>query len=182
MPPTIVPETALEARIVSDPEWVAGAGWRKPRRGHPEGSVAAHVAEVLANVDRVALDGSDRERLRLVALVHDTFKNRVDEKRPRTGDNHHATIARRFAEAYLDDPALLEVIELHDEAYNAWLKGARRGDWPAAEARAERLVERLGSSLAFYLRFYGADNATGSKSRAPLEWFERVVSGARATS
>jgi hypothetical protein len=32
-----------------------------------------------------------------------------------TGENHHAMIARRFAERYVDDPKLLDVIELHDE-------------------------------------------------------------------
>ena len=57
------PESELEARIVSDPEWVEGASWGEPRSGHPEGSVAAHVAEVLANVEEVALDSTDRERL-----------------------------------------------------------------------------------------------------------------------
>ena len=137
---------------------------------------------MLANVDRVAIDAVDRERLRLVALVHDTFKNRVDERRPRTGENHHATIARRFTERYVDDPELLDVIELHDEAYNAWVAGERRGKWEAAEARAERLIERLDSSLGFYLRFYRADNATGSKSRAPLDWFEQLASRRRAGS
>ncbi|MBW3593242.1 MAG: hypothetical protein KY396_06080 [Actinobacteria bacterium] len=99
----VVPETELEARIVADPEWQEGAAWGTPRPGHPEGSVAAHVREVLANVDRVALDARDRERLRLVALVHDAFKHSVDRSTPRTGANHHATIARRFAERYIDD-------------------------------------------------------------------------------
>ena len=132
---------------------------------------------MLSNVDRVAQDPEDRARLRLVALIHDTFKNRVDRQRPRTGANHHAAIARRFAERYLDDQELLEVIELHDEAYNAWRQGARGGDWPAAEARARRLIERLGPSLGFYLRFYRADNASGDKDPAPLEWFERLAAG-----
>jgi hypothetical protein len=130
---------------------------------------------VLANVDEVALDAADRERLRLVALLHDSFKYRVDRTRPRTGENHYGTIARRFAEAYLDDAELLELIELHDEAYNSWVKGARGRDWPAAAARARRLVDRLGPSLDLYLRFYRADNATRGKERTPLVWFDRVV-------
>ncbi len=130
---------------------------------------------MLANVDRAALDVDDRRRLRLIALVHDAFKHRVDPRRPRTGDNHHGRIARRFAARYLDDAELLEIVELHDEAYNAWGKGRRSGDWAAAEERAERLIERLGRSLPLYSRFYSADNATGSKSREPVEWFERLA-------
>ena len=168
----IAPETEVERRIVSDPEWQEGAAWGSPRPGHPEGSVSAHIEEVLVNINRVALDETDRERLRFVALIHDTFKHRVDRDRPRQGENHHATIARRFAERYTDDPELLEVIELHDEAFNAWAKGDRSDAWEPAEARACRLLDRLGPSTAFYVRFYRADNETGSKDQAPLEWFE----------
>ncbi|MBW3593243.1 MAG: hypothetical protein KY396_06085 [Actinobacteria bacterium] len=58
------------------------------------------------------------------------------------------------------------MIELHDEAYNAWGRGSRRGDWAGAERRARSLVERLGPSLGLYLRFYRADNATGTKTGA----------------
>jgi hypothetical protein len=158
-----------------DPRWIAGVAWGEPRRGHPEGSVAAHVDEVLANVDAVAVDTRDRERMRLVALIHDSFKHEVDRSRQPTGENHHARIARRFAEQYVDDAEILDVIELHDEAYNAWAKGARGAKWEAAEARARRLIDRLGPTVHFYLRFYRADNATGSKSRAPLDWFERLL-------
>ena len=173
----IEPETERERRIVEDSEWLTGAAWGDPRPGHPEGEVRAHIEEVLANVDRVALDPSDRERLRFVALIHDTFKHRVDRGKPRVGENHHAAIARQFAGRFSADQELLEVIELHDEAYNAWAKGERSGDWEAAEARARRLLDRLGTSTAFYVRFYRADNETGSKDQAPLEWFERLVAG-----
>lgn len=160
---------------MDDPAWVEGAAWGEPRPGHPEGAVIAHIVEVLANVDDVAVDAGDRERLRLIALIHDTFKYRVDRSLPRTGENHHAMLARRFAERYIDDAGILEVIELHDEAYNAWAKGARTGNWAAAEARARRLVARLGGSIGFYERFYRADNETGSKNQAPLRWFEQLA-------
>lgn len=171
----ITPATELERTVMADPEWQEGAAWGAPRPGHPEGSVAAHVEEVLSNIDDEALDALDRERLRFVALVHDTFKYRVHRERPRSGDNHHAVIARRFAERYTHDDELLELIELHDEAYNAWMNGHRRGDWPAAEARARRLLERLGRSRSLYLRFYRADARTGNKSSEPLEWFEQLA-------
>jgi hypothetical protein len=140
--------------------------------GHPEGAVAAHVEEVLADVDEEALGALDRQRLRFVALAHDTFKHRVDPDRPRVGENHHAVIARRFAERYTDD---LELLELHDETFNAWVKGARGGKWDAAEARAHRLLDRLGPSRALYLRFYRADNRTGTKRSEPPDWFERLA-------
>jgi hypothetical protein len=168
-------ENDLEAKIVADPAWQEGARWGEPRLGHPEGSVASHIADVLSNVDRHAVDREDRARLRLVALVHDTFKYQVDQSKPKSDGNHHAMLARRFAEGYVDDPGVLDTIELHDEAYNSWAKGLRSGDWASAEARARDLVGHLGSNLAFYLRFYRADNETGSKSQDPLAWFERLI-------
>jgi hypothetical protein len=136
----IRPETSAEQMIVSDPEWVEGAAWGDPRPAHPEGRVAEHIVAVLERVDVYALDASDRARLRVVALIHDTFKHRVDRDQQPTGENHHAMIARRFAERYVTDSELLDVIELHDEAFNAWVKGERGGKWDAAEARAMRLV------------------------------------------
>jgi hypothetical protein len=168
-------ETALEARICADAEWKKGAGWGKPRPGHSEGVVMYHIAEVLANVDRLATTHEERRTLRLIALIHDTFKFRVDQSKPRMGANHHAVIARRFAERYLDDLALLEIIELHDEAFNSWRVGALKGRWKEAEERASRLVERLGSSLPLYVCFYRADNATGSKEDDSLIWFEQFL-------
>ena len=93
---------------------------------------------------------------------------------PRTGANHHATIARHFLEAYLDDADVLDITELHDEAYNAWVGGARRGDWDKAENRADRL-ERLGERIGLYLAFYRADNASGDKQAEPLQWCEALV-------
>ena len=168
-------ETELEARICADAEWKKGAEWGKPRPGHSEGVVMFHIAEVLANIDRLATTAEERRNLRLIALIHDAFKYCVDQSKPKIGANHHAVIARQFAERYLDDLVLLEIIELHDEAYNSWRLGASKGRWKEAEVRASRLVARLGSSLPLYVRFYRADNATGSKEGDSLIWFEQFL-------
>ena len=168
-------ETELEARICADAEWKKGAEWGKPRPGHSEGVVMYHIAEVLANVDHLATTHEERRILRLIALIHDTFKYRVDPSKPKIGANHHAVIARTFAERYIDDLALLEIIELHDEAFNSWRIGASKGRWKEAEERASRLVARLGSSLSLYLRFYRADTATGSKEDDSLIWFGQFL-------
>jgi HD domain len=168
-------ETELEARICADEDWTEGAEWGKPRPGHSEGLVMYHIADVLANIDRIATTPEERRNLRLIALIHDSFKYRVDPSKPKTGANHHAFIARKFAERYIDDPALLEIIELHDEAYNSWRSGASKGKWEQAEERASRLVVRLGPSLPLYMRFFRADNATDSKEDDSLVWFEQFL-------
>jgi HD domain-containing protein len=140
-------ETDLEQQICADPTWQQGAMWGEPRPGHSEGKVIYHIAEVLANVDRLARTDEERSALRLIALIHDNFKYRVDTTKPRVGNNHHAMLARQFAERYLDDPDILDIIELHDEAFNAWRLGTSKDRWNEAEVRANRLIARLGSSL-----------------------------------
>ena len=180
-------ESELEARMCADPEWRRGVEWDKPRSGHPESAVKDQIAEVLANVERYARDRDARRRLRLIALVHDSFKHQVDPGRPRSGENHHGTLARRFAERYLSDLAVLEVTELHDEAYNAHSMGARKRDWTKAEARARPLIQRLSPDLDRYITFFRCDNETGTKSPASYDWFvalagstERTPTGAGA--
>src|SRR5947208_1904101 len=81
-----------------DGELVEGLSWGKPRKAHPEGAVGQHVAGLLREIDRSGESGERRALLRFIALVHDSFKNKVIRWLPRTGENHHAMRARRFAE------------------------------------------------------------------------------------
>ena len=169
-------ETELERRIATEPEWRQGIEWGHARRGHPEGAVKHHVADVLANVEREATSPEERRRLRLAALVHDAFKNRAAEGSARVGsEGHHGSLAARFLARFVDDDDLLTVVRWHDEAFAAWLGEVKRGDARRAEARASALVDRLGPALPLYLRFFRADNATEGKSPQAVEWFERVA-------
>lgn len=168
----IIAESEVEARIVASPRWVRGAAWGRARPGHPEGVIRRHIGDVLTNIDSLGAEPVQRAKLRLVALVHDTFKNEIDHNRPKSGDNHHAVVARKFLEHYTNDEDVLELTELHDEAFNAWAIGQRRGDWSQADARAAKLIERLGPRLALYIAFFRADNTVAGKSGEPLAWFE----------
>ncbi len=172
------PENELEKRIVADAEFQEGAMLGEPRPGHPEGKIVFHIAEVLQNVDKYSVDFPSHIRagLRFIAFIHDTFKHKVDPKKNAQGENHHAMIARRFAEKFTGDEGILDIIELHDEAYNAWCNGSRDNKWEKAEKRFERLVERLGSAnLMPYAIFYKCDNETGDKDQANYNWFEEKV-------
>jgi hypothetical protein len=172
----IKPETDLERTICSDPEFIEGALWGKPRNGHPEGQVIYHIGDVLKNIGVLPKKDSHREALRLIAIIHDTFKYKVDTTKPKSGENHHAMIARRFAEKYISDTKILDVIELHDEAYNAYCKGSRYGQWDKAEKRANDLISRLtgNESIVLFLKFYMADNSTGDKESSDFDWFTNL--------
>ena len=167
-------ETETERAIAADPEWREGIEWGTPRRGHPEGAVKTHIADVLANVDREAASPDERRRLRLAALVHDSFKYRAPESSASVGgDAHHGSHAARFLERFVDDPDLVEVVRWHDEAFAAWM--GRRRNPVRAEARVRALARQLGPALPLYRRFFRADNATGDKSPKSVEWFEELL-------
>lgn len=171
------PETALEKRLLSLPEFQQGLYWGEPRFGHPEGKVAWHVREVLDNIDRLSgLAAADRERLRLVAFAHDTFKFAEDRSHPRDWARHHSVLARRFMEQFTADRAVLDLIETHDDAYYAWL--ATKPGHPLAQTGAHtlaKLLDRVGHCLQLYYLFFKCDTQTGDKTQAPLKWFEKAV-------
>ncbi len=150
-----------------------GWAWGRPRSGHPEGSVGAHVAELLGTIDQEGEAGSRREELRLLALLHDTLKFQVDHARRRTGENHHAMRARRFSEAYIDDERLLAVLELHDRPYGIWRQLRRTGVLDAE--LLDDLFERI-PDLDLFERFVELDGSTAGKDAEPLEWFRDQLS------
>jgi 5'-deoxynucleotidase YfbR-like HD superfamily hydrolase len=166
--PGFEPETELERALVADPDLLAGLAWGRPRRGHPEGSVAAHVADLLATIDSWNERGVRRDELRFLALVHDALKRRVHGWLPKRGGNHHAMRARRLAERYTDDERLLAVLEQHDRPYALWRRLRRTGsvDEEAFAAMASQIPD-----LSLFLRFVELDGSTEGKNPEPIEWF-----------
>ncbi len=150
-----------------------GWGWGRPRSGHPEGSVGAHVADLLRTIDSRGDRGARRRELRLLALLHDALKFKVNHARPRRGENHHAMRARRFAEGYIEDERLLAVLELHDRPYGMWRKLRRTGRLD--RGRFEDMLRRI-PDLALFERFVELDSSTEGKHPEPLEWFKSELS------
>ena len=72
---------------------------------------------------------------------------------------------------------VLQIIEKHDEAYNSWSVGGRRGNWYKAEERANLLITGLliEGGLDLYVKFYRCDNLTGDKSQENYEWFMNLI-------
>lgn len=173
------PETELEQHLLSLPEFQVGLLWGRPRFGHPEGEIAFHVREIWANIDRIEhLSKETRRQLRLIALVHDTFKYAEERTRPRNWAQHHGPLARRFLEKYTDERAVLDVVEAHDDAYYAWLghkSEAFRRENP--DKTLEHLLKKVNHCLQLYYLFFKCDTQTGDKIQAPVHWFEQNVAG-----
>lgn len=165
--PGFRPETELEQRVASDPKLAEGLAWGKPRSGHPEGRVGEHVADLVRTLDSWGEPEPRRSELRFMALVHDALKCKVQHWRPRTGENHHAMRARRFAEGYTGDERVLAAIELHDRPYSIWRRCKRTGR-PQNEALDEMLARIPDRSL--FLRFVELDGSTEGKDPEPVRW------------
>ena len=170
--PGFKPENEVERRLVADPVLFEGMAWGKPRSGHPEGPVGTHVGDLLRTVDEWGELEPRRSELRFLALVHDALKNKVQYWRPRTGENHHAMRARRFAERYTGDERLLSTIELHDRPYSIWKKMRRRGR--PDERRLGDLLDRI-VDPGLFLRFLELDASTEGKDGEPIRWFRQVL-------
>lgn len=169
------PETELEFRIITDPDFQEGLFWGKPRYGHPEGQVIKHIPEVLANVDKLEISTEMRRKLRLITYVHDTFKHIEDKGSPRDWSKHHGVYARKFLEKFVDDPLLLIITELHDEAYYSWRLDALYHHPEKSQERLNNLLTIVKEELQLFYLFFKCDTQTGDKIQKPVLWFENMV-------
>jgi hypothetical protein len=170
--PEFEPENDLERALATDPELLEGLAWGKPRTGHPEGTVGAHVADLVRTIDDWNEIGERRDDLRFIAIVHDALKGQVRDWLPKWGENHHAMRARRFAERYTGDERLLAAIELHDRPYAIWRRTRRGG---SRERRAvDDLVRRIPDPALFML-FLELDGSTEGKKPEPIGWFREEL-------
>jgi hypothetical protein len=166
------PEGPLEAAATGDRDLLEGLAWGKPRESHPEGSIGNHVADLLRVIDGAGETGERRTQLRFVALVHDSFKGDVKSLLPKSGENHHAMRARRFAERYTDDERLLATIELHDRPYAIWKKMRRKGRLD--EKALEQVFDRV-PDHGLFLRFIEIDGAGEAKDQEPIRWLREQM-------
>ncbi len=170
------PENELEQLLLEQPEFLKGLDWGFPRYGHPEGKVLYHVHEVLENINQIKLlSDATRKRLRIITFVHDTFKYDEDKNRPRDWKRHHSILARNFLANFTDDRAMLDITELHDEAFYAWRNIHLANKIEKGEARFQHLINRLDDNLQLFYLFFKCDTKTGDKIQAPLKWFESYV-------
>jgi len=84
-----------------------------------------------------------RRQLRIITFVHDTFKNIEDKGTPRDWSKHHGVYARKFLAKFIEDEVLLNITELHDEAYYCWRLYALYGQPEKSKARLQDLFEQI---------------------------------------
>lgn len=162
--------------IVNDPRYLRNLDWGEARPGHPEGTVQAHVEEIERNLEamRPRLSETDYWKMKLLVHTHDTFKGEAQPGVAITDPRSHATLAREFLAGYCADPDLLAMVQYHDEPFALWRQFESKGKYN--QDRFAALLKSI-KDWNLFLAFNIIDGCTEGKSRAPLVWLFKEVSG-----
>jgi hypothetical protein len=161
--------------LTTDPRYVENLDWGKVRRGHPEGTVRAHIVELEQNLSRLKsrLTPDHVWKLKVLIHTHDSFKADARQGVPILHPQSHASLARGFLAEFCDDADLLAMVQYHDEPYALWRQFHDRG--LASPQRMTSLLESI-RDWTLFMAFLIVDGCTAGKSREPLVWFFDQVS------
>lgn len=162
--------------VMSDPRYLSNLDWGEPRRGHPEGTVRAHIVELERNLKRLRrrLTAEECDKLRLLIHVHDTFKPEAKSGVPIVDPRSHGSLARAFLAEFCDDADLLAMVQFHDEPFALWQQVVSKGAYNPDRLNA--LLDGI-EDWNLFLAFLIIDGCTAGKDRAGLRWFFGEVAG-----
>lgn len=165
----VIDYTSVFNAIISDPRYLANLDWGRPRPGHPEGTVRAHIAEIEGNLNllRRRISEPDYWKLRVLIHTHDSFKAESRPGAPITAPNSHASLARAFLEGFCEDADLLAMVQFHDEPFALYRQFKHSGAY--SRGRFEALLDAI-HDWNLFLAFNLIDGSTAGKDRAPLQW------------
>ena len=171
----------LLARVTADPRYRRHVEFGQPRRGHPEGTVRAHIAELEANLERLRPRLRNAEsfwKIRFLIHTHDTFKAEARRGARIADPDSHASLARAFAAEFTTDADLLNMIQHHDEGYALWRQRARQVGY--SKERLDELLNTI-KDWNLFLVFHVVDGCTAGKDREMVRWLLGEVRRFRTT-
>jgi hypothetical protein len=162
--------------ITLDPRYLSNLDWGQARRGHPEGTVRAHIAEIEPNLEllRPKLTEEEFWKLKLLIHTHDSFKAESEPGVPITHPQSHASLACVFLSTHCDDGDLHAMVQYHDEPFALYRQFETKGNYN--QERFNALLTAI-RDWNLFLAFNIIDGCTPGKSRAPLYWFMGEVAG-----
>lgn len=166
--------------ITMDQRYLAGVKWGSPRPGHREGSIAAHIDELEANIVQlvkynIVKNGSDEFwRLGILIHVHDTFKGTARRGASIEDPDSHGSLAQKFLAEYTTDKELLHITKYHDEGYALWKQYESRGHYDEQRLNRNVLHSPI-RDMNLFLLFTLIDGSTGSKDKSRIAWFVREI-------
>ncbi len=168
--------SAVLTAIQADARYQDNLDWGKPREGHPEGTVRAHIAEIESNLKSLShkLTRLEQDQLRVLIHTHDTFKANAKQGVPILDPRSHASLARAFLAEFIDDEELLAIVQFHDEPFALWNQVRSKGSHNAERfATLHRNIRDWNLFLALII----IDGCTEGKSGEPVRWLFEQVEG-----
>jgi hypothetical protein len=165
---------SIYEKIIADPLYQVNILYGKPRSGHSEGTVKAHIADLEANLAKLVEQGlveADSEQywqLKVLIHVHDSFKAESKRNCPILDPQSHASIARAYLAQYTKNFDMLQIVQFHDLNYALYQKRDSDGNFDEQRFLAAFLVIR---DLDLLLLFTIIDGCTPSKGRKTIRWF-----------
>ncbi len=170
----------IVTRVIADARYLKNIEYGEPRSGHPEGKVKYHLADLDANLEKLAPRISDEQywKLKFLIHVHDTFKAEAIPDSRIESPNSHASLARKFASEFTEEADLLSMIQFHDVDFALWKQYLYTGSY-----NSERLLKLLDTiqDLNLFLMFLIIDGCTLGKDRNMIRWFIGEVRKHRTT-
>ena len=168
-------------RVTADPRYQDNIEYGEPRPGHPEGKVKFHIADLeknLALLTHRGISSSNYWKLKFLIHVHDTFKAEAEKDVYILHPRSHASLAKKYACQFTDDPDLLNMIQFHDKNYSMWLDHLGRGSYDAVDF--QHLLDCI-QDWDLFLMFTIIDGRTKGKDLSKLVWFINEVRKYRST-
>jgi hypothetical protein len=161
-------------KIQQNPRYQANIKYGKPRRGHSEGTVEAHIQQLEENLEKLKylVTDQDYQKLKILIHVHDSFKAESKKNASIEDPMSHASLAASFLSNYIDDQDMRNMIQYHDLGYALYRNFKTTG-----RLNVIRLEEGLGKihNKDLYLLFCIIDSCTPSKGREMITWWVEQV-------
>lgn len=161
-------------RVVADPRYATGITYGKPRAGHSEGTVQAHIAELELNLESlkpILRHHQEYWQLKVLIHVHDTFKYWAKRNSSINDPESHATLARNFLAEFIDDNEMLDMVQYHDESFALSRQFEQKNRYSVG--RLVDLIKRI-RNFDLFMLFVIIDTYTAGKmhdAKWRIRWF-----------
>lgn len=164
------------ALVVNHPCYQRNVEYGKPRPGHAEGTVRAHILELEQNLEELNRRGivtfDHYWCLKLLIHTHDSFKAESKRNAAIEDPHSHASLARAFLADFTSDSDMLLILQYHDLGFAVYRKLIDSG--MLAETRLSKGLQAI-ADLDLLVLFAITDGCTESKGREMIRWFVREV-------
>lgn len=161
-------DQVLDALMTSD-RYQQNLDWGKPRRGHPEGTLRAHLADLEENLGHIShlLDPVEERMMRVLIHSHDTFKKNAEPRVPIDHPKSHATLAAGALRSLQAPLGLPTMAQNHDLLYSLYRSERVRGAF-----NERRMADLIGSisNIDMFVIFTEIDTLVPGKSSEPVTW------------